>query len=184
MPIQTPERRLVPSSHSTAATSKAPHVQPEPAAVPAEAPDSFEDDVDVIIAHYRQAGRELRSGDPADWGACITMPQLRVLYFLRRNGPSSVGDVANGVSVSQPSVTETLDRLVRGGLVERMHDPHDRRVVRSALTAAGIEIIDRPWESRRAVLAHALRDASPEDRAVIAHGLETLCRVLASHPET
>ena len=68
--------------------------------------------------------------------------------------------------------------LVRAGLVERAGDAGDRRVVRNALTPAGRELIDRPWETRRAVLASALRRASPEDRAAIARGLEALCRVL------
>jgi DNA-binding MarR family transcriptional regulator len=146
-------------------------------------PRALGDQVDRIVAWYRQAGRALRAGDPADWAAGLTMPQLRVLYFLGRAGPASVREVAAGVGVSQPSATETLDRLVRAGLVERTADACDRRVVRNALTVVGREMIDRPWEARRAVLASALRRASPQDRAAIARGLELLCRALAELDE-
>jgi DNA-binding MarR family transcriptional regulator len=62
--------------------------------------------------------------------------------------------------------------------VERRPDTADRRVVRNALTAAGREMVDRPWETRRAVLANALRDASAGDRAAISRGLDLLCRAL------
>ncbi|HEX2034143.1 MAG TPA: MarR family transcriptional regulator [Chloroflexota bacterium] len=139
---------------------------------------SLTDDVQRIVDLYRQAGRSLRTADPRDWAAGLTMSQLRMLFFLGRAGPASVGEVAAGVGVAQPSATETLDRLVRSGLVERTPDCSDRRVVRNALTAAGREMIDRPWETRRSVLASALRGASPAERAAIAHGLELLCQAL------
>src|SRR5689334_16504536 len=78
------------------------------------APDAgLEATVTTIVDLYRQAGRAMRSGDPADWGANVTMPQFRVLFFLGRAGPASVGEVAAAVGVSQPSATETLDKLVR-----------------------------------------------------------------------
>ena len=139
---------------------------------------AFEADVTRVLELYREAGRAMRAGEPADVAGNVTMPQLRVLYFLGRHGASSVGEVAAGVGVAQPSATETLNKLVCHGLVERMPDQNDRRVVRNALTAAGRHTIDRPWEARRGVLAGALRDASPEERAAITEGLNTLCAVL------
>jgi DNA-binding MarR family transcriptional regulator len=145
---------------------------------PVAAAAALEDDVDRIVALFRQAWRQLRAGDPRDWAGGLSMPQIRVLFFLSKAGPSSVGDVAAGVEVAQPSATETLDRLVRAGLVKRKVDPADRRVVRNALTAAGREMVDRPWEMRRAVLAGALRDTAPEDRAAIVRGLRLLSRAL------
>jgi DNA-binding MarR family transcriptional regulator len=149
---------------------------------PAAGETPLEDVVGQIVALYRRAGRRLRAADPRDWAAGLTMPQLRVLFFLGRAGPSSVGEVAAGVGVSQPSATETLDRLVRAGLVARLPDGTDRRVVRNVLTAEGREMIDRPWETRRAVLASALRNSSPRDRVKIARGLELLCRALDRLP--
>jgi DNA-binding MarR family transcriptional regulator len=141
--------------------------------------DWLETDIERIMALYRQAGRSLRAADPANWAAGLTMPQVRALFWLGRHGQMSVGQLAAGLGVSQPSATETLDRLVRAGLVERTHDPTDRRIVRSSLTPKGRELTDRPWETRRAVLATALRESSPDQRAEIARGLELLCKALA-----
>jgi DNA-binding MarR family transcriptional regulator len=141
-------------------------------------------EVEQIVGWFRAAGRALRASDPANWAEGLTMPQLRVVFFLGRAGPASVGEVAAGLGVAQPSATETLDRLVRAGYVERTADACDRRVVRTALSPAGQELIDRAWETRRAVLASALRRASLRDRTAIAQGLETLCRVLAEDAGT
>jgi DNA-binding MarR family transcriptional regulator len=135
-------------------------------------------DVERIVTLYREAGRALRSGDPSGWESGLTMPQVRVLYFLGRQGKASVGEVAAEMGVTQPSATETLEKLVRAGLVERATDTCDRRVVRNTLTPAGRETIDLPWEARRAALASALRDVSTSDREAIARGLELLCDAL------
>jgi len=139
---------------------------------------ALEIDVAHIVDLYREAGRKMRAGDPADWASHLSMPQLRVLFYLGRYGPLSVGEVAAGVGVAQPSATETLDKLVRAGLVERAPDCNDRRVVRNKLTPAGRDMIERPWEARRAVLASALRHAAPHDRAAISYGLALLCEAL------
>ena len=127
---------------------------------------------------YRSAWGKLRATDPQAWAGGLSMPQIRVLFFLNRAGPSAVGEVAAGVEVSQPSATETLDRLVRAGLVKRKVDAADRRVVRNKLTAAGREMVERPGEMRRAVLAHALRDVPAASRTAIVDGLELLCSAL------
>jgi DNA-binding MarR family transcriptional regulator len=146
--------------------------------------EQFETDVAHIVALYREVGRGLRAGEPADLAGNVTMPQLRVLNFLGLRGASSVGEVAAGVGVAQPSATEMLDKLVRHGLLERTADPCDRRVVRNALTPAGRDSIDRPWQLRRAALASALRCATPEEKAAIAHGLALLSRALQRSTRT
>ena len=151
--------------------------QIDPDAAPAEVRE-LDADVDAIVSLYREVGRALRAGDPAGWAAHLTMPQVRVLYFLGRQGQASVGEVAAEMGVTQPTATETLEKLVRAGLVERTPDACDRRVVRNTLTPAGRATIDLPWEARRAALASALRDVSPNERQAIARGLELLCDAL------
>jgi len=136
------------------------------------------EEVDRIIALYRRTGRSLRANDPANWAEGLTMPQLRILFLLGRSDAVSVGHVAAGLGISQPSATETIEKLVCKGLVARTPDATDRRMVRLELTDKGREMIDRPWETRRAVLASALRDASPAERKAIERGLELLCDAL------
>jgi len=144
-------------------------------APPEAAPDS---EIDRLVALYRQASRALRANDPSNWAEGLTMPRLRALFYLGRSGAVPVGQIATGLGISQPSATETLEKLVSKGLVERTADPSDRRVVLVGLTERGKEMIDRPWETRRAVLASALSDASPDDRTAIERGLALLCEAL------
>src|SRR5688500_10070251 len=143
-----------------------------------------EQDVDRLVALYRRAGRSLRANDPSNWAEGLTMPRLRVLFTLGRTGPVPVGQIATILGISQPSATETLDKLVAKGLVERTADLNDRRIVLVGLTETGREMIDRPWETRRAVLASALRDASPDERATIERGLILLVDALEKAERT
>jgi len=148
-------------------------------------------DAEHIIDLFRRVGRALRASDfdaPGEWAASLTMPQLRVLYLLGRQGSLPVGSVAEAMRISQPSATETIDRLVRAGYVSRTSCTADRRVVRTALTDAGRTLIDRPWDARRALLTERFAAASEADRQRVTSGLETLCRLLddphRSPPET
>lgn len=139
--------------------------------------------IDEIVVHYRRVGRALRAADPADWASGLTMPQLRVLFLLSRSEPMPVGNVAQAMQISQPSATETVDRLVRAGLVTRTTCQNDRRVVRTALTPEGRDIVDRPWEARRAVLAGALARGTPDQQDEITRGLSTLVQLLEAEGE-
>ncbi len=145
---------------------------------------SPESEIDRLVALYRRASRSLRANDPANWAEGLTMPKIRVLFLIGRSGPVSVGQLATGLGISQPSATEMIEKPVSKGLVERTADPSDRRIVRVGLTERGKEMIDRPWETRRAVLASALRDASPDERTAIERGLALLCDALEKAEST
>lgn len=71
----------------------------------------------------------------------LTAPQLATLRRLQRKGPSSAGELARGIAVSQATVTGIVDRLEHKGLVTRSRDPRDRRRVVIDLTDAARELV-------------------------------------------
>jgi len=78
--------------------------------------------------------------------AGITGPQHQLLLAVRghRGGRSpSIGDLANALVERQHSVSGLVDRAATAGLVRRVTDPDDRRVVRVALTPKGKQKLDR-----------------------------------------
>lgn len=70
----------------------------------------------------------------------VTMSQFKVLLLLQKEGALRVSEIASALSVSQAVVTGVTDRLVHRGLVERVGDPHDRRVVICRLTEDGSQL--------------------------------------------
>lgn len=69
--------------------------------------------------------------------------QYNALRAIRRGGPDGVPVSHIGEQMTDPraDVTRLLDRLERDGLVTRLHDRKDRRVVRVALTDPGRAIL-------------------------------------------
>ena len=70
----------------------------------------------------------------------LTGAQHQLLLAIRGHGQApSIGDVADHLLLRHHSVVELVDRAVAAGLVERVDDAHDQRVVRLRLTDAGQE---------------------------------------------
>jgi DNA-binding MarR family transcriptional regulator len=78
------------------------------------------------------------------------------------NGPTPMTRLADELGVALPNATGIVTRLVDRGVIERGHDPEDRRVVRVQLTDDGRALIGEMEEARRARmrrLVGALDDA-------------------------
>jgi DNA-binding MarR family transcriptional regulator len=98
-----------------------------------------------------------------------------VLSQLARAGqPLTLSELAARVSCVRSNMTQLVDRLEADGLVRRVDDPDDRRIVRAAITPLG--------EEREAAGANQVRQiqsefaaALPEsDRAALERALAAL----------
>jgi DNA-binding MarR family transcriptional regulator len=69
--------------------------------------------------------------------------QYNVLRILRgaAPGPLSCGEIAGRMISREPDLTRLLDRLETAGLVSRCRGEDDRRVVRVAITANGLALL-------------------------------------------
>ena len=70
--------------------------------------------------------------------AGMTSAQHQLLLAIRGHGSTpSVGDIAAHLLLKHHSAVELVDRAARAGLVRRLQDGADQRVVRVELTALG-----------------------------------------------
>lgn len=80
------------------------------------------------------------------YDACgVTFEQrwFGVVNQLALNGPMGVGDLAEALGVSHPSISETRQSLERAGLITLDPDPADARRRTLALSAAGEVLVAR-----------------------------------------
>jgi DNA-binding MarR family transcriptional regulator len=68
------------------------------------------------------------------------------------SGPHRITELAAREGISQPGVTQLVNRLQERGWVERRTDPQDGRVVVVAITGAGGEELERVRAEYRALL--------------------------------
>ncbi len=104
----------------------------------------------------------------------LTMPQLKVLLILRRRGSITVGELAEALGVSPPTVTDLVDRMVHLGLLIRQREQHDRRVVRISPTPAGEQAVEDLLQERTALFARVFANMTAEERDVLGKGLQVL----------
>ena len=99
--------------------------------------------------------------NPTEWSEVeLTMPQFRALDLVISE-PHRMSEIAAALGSSMQATTSLIDRLVDKGLVERVHDTADRRVVICRLTASGkneMERFYRMGQARLDVLVDLLED--------------------------
>lgn len=103
---------------------------PEPTPAPANALptlDAFLVAADVLSARISEALSRVG----------LSYPKYEVLKVLSDFRSLPLGSLAGKVVCSPSNVTQVVDRLETEGLVRRVDDPHDRRVVRAEVTPQG-----------------------------------------------
>ena len=70
----------------------------------------------------------------------LTRTQIEVIMRLGETDSQTVGDLAACLAVTHSAATQTIETLVKRGLIERLADDHDRRIVRTRLSAAGKQL--------------------------------------------
>ena len=91
-----------------------------------------------------------------------TRAQWIVLFRLRQQEGLSQVDLADVLELQPISLVRLLDRLVEHGLLERRHDPKDRRANRLFLTSRGRELVDDLDSLRDAIAGDVLQGVSTE----------------------
>lgn len=87
--------------------------------------------------------RFLRWSDDQARVVGLTGAQHQLLLAVRGHGsPPSIREVAEHLLLRHHSVVELVDRAESAGLLERVDDPDDHRVVRLRLTRAGADKVE------------------------------------------
>lgn len=101
--------------------------------------------------------------DRADLGASAAFALNRVC----REGPIRLTTLAAKEGVSQPSMTQLIQRLERQGLVTRLADPDDGRAALIGITDCGQALLDDRKRLRRQRLTALLATLTPEEQSAL-----------------
>jgi DNA-binding MarR family transcriptional regulator len=97
----------------------------------------------------------------------LSLTSALALSRLNEQGPIRLTTLAAAEGISQPSMTQLIQRLERQGLATRINDPEDGRVTLVNITNAGRALMDDRRRDRRDRLAELLKALSPEDEAAL-----------------
>jgi MarR family transcriptional regulator, transcriptional regulator for hemolysin len=140
-----------------------------------------------LVAQLVESSRLLRNYiDHRAKSRGSTRAQWIVLFRLRQQEGLSQVDLADVLELQPISLVRLLDRLVEHGLLERRHDPRDRRANRLFLTSTGRRLVDDLDSLRDSIAIDVMQDI-PAD--TIQTSLETLrhikdrIKAAAEHPD-
>lgn len=108
----------------------------------------------------------------------VSLPQVHVLMRLQEGGPTMVSELAHALGTSIPSASSLVDRMEEHGLVDRVRNEIDRRVVHVAISERGRAVVEEFGGPKRVQLQRLLGTMSVRELQDVIRGVEALCRGL------
>ncbi len=138
-----------------------------------------------VACPANERGDELQTpGMPWRRPPDIPVAQIKLITYLAVHGPKTMSEVAEGLEVTTPAITGLVDKLERRGLVERLRDSQDRRVVRVQLAPYARMIAERHLTEKRRQVRAVLATLTPDEQRMFVKTLKLLAEMLHPRQET
>lgn len=129
---------------------------------------------DRFRSAYWRVVRDLDSLRLQQWEQSqVTLPQLRVLFQVRRSPGITTGQLARCIGITVSTTSGLVTKLVGAGLIARGSSQNDRRQIPLELTEAGQSLAGELADFTRPFVDSLTDDLGSELEAVTA-ALETL----------
>jgi MarR family transcriptional regulator, transcriptional regulator for hemolysin len=104
----------------------------------------------------------------------ISLGHLQILWILQEHGPLPVSRLADWLGIGVPNATGLLDRMEQRGLVERVRDVDDRRVVHARMTELGRATVADLDGWRAELIAQVVEPLGTDQLAALARRIQQL----------
>ena len=119
----------------------------------------------------------LRLGATSKFG--ISLEQFHTLRHIRK-GFCHTGALAEKRQISRPAISQAVAVLVARGLVTRVQESGDRRLVRLELTPYANEVLDENFRQNRAWTKGKMAALSREENDCLRQAMEILKKTFAA----
>ena len=130
--------------------------------------------LDVVMLVMRTVAADMRKSPrplaPAQMGTLMRIAA----------GPCTMSELARSQAVSLPTMSKSIDMLVRRGWVERWIDKQDRRQTMARLTASGKRMLTHIKQRTERQVAGTLSPLTAAERVQLQSALNVLRRVLVA----
>jgi len=131
--------------------------------------------IETVIREMREVIAYLHRRSPPRLGEFdLSMAQLKVLFALSCSGPLTVSEVAERLSITSPTASHLIDRLVHLGLVRRREDERDRRRTVVELSASGEDFLRQLRQGNEQYWRELLNELDFVDLRALLQGVRAL----------
>lgn len=118
---------------------------------------------------WSKMSRDLKSHMETELAPALTEGQLAVLELLVPETRMKPSDFLPHLSTTPAAVTTLLDRMEKAGLIERVRDEKDRRIVWVSATDKGVAECERGTEVRKQFLDSYLNRISSHNQQLLVY---------------
>jgi DNA-binding MarR family transcriptional regulator len=133
-----------------------------------------EDPAELPTRLRRAVGRLSRSLRQTRAGAALTPSQYEVLVTIVGQGPLRLADLALMEGINPTMLSRIAGKLEASGLVDRVADTGDGRVVHLSASPEGRELVRQVRGERADALSVALEGLTDDDRRLLSDALPVL----------
>lgn len=108
----------------------------------------------------------------------IPFSHVQVLAMLEGPGSMSVSEISRRFGIAKPNITPLVDRLIGAGLVERVRNKTDRRVVDVYILDAGRQKLKEIQQSLYEQVMGWSNTISAEDFDELSNALSAIIRIM------
>ena len=111
----------------------------------------------------------------------LTIVQFEGLICLRKNKEMQMKDFADYFSITMPTATSLVDKLIATNYATRKNDTKDRRIVKISITRQGERVLEEAMKHRANKLNKLLSYLSKQDKIELLRILETVAEKTGSN---
>jgi len=126
---------------------------------------------DTIPSVWNQVRNNIHANAIHDFD--ITFIQFRMLRQIQR-GAQTVGSLAEKHQISRPAISQSVDLLVKKGLITRRQDDKDRRYVKLEMTEKGERVMTTLMEKNYTWMKEKIANLSHEELETILNAMSIL----------
>lgn len=93
----------------------------------------------------------------------VSMPQLTLLDWLAASPRAGIGEIAEGLGLTAPTVSVTVSKMEQAGLLERRPNPADARALQIHLTEKGSALQEQAYQFRLEKMSRLLDGLQEEE---------------------
>ncbi len=116
-------------------------------------------------------------------GFAVNMSQLKAMTAFSEDSLLSMGELCKMANIKMPSMTEVVDRFEREGILDRIRDDGDRRVVKVKMTAKGKKMHREVLKRRADELTKMFGVLTTKDRVKLVDSLKNVSEILVKVTE-
>jgi DNA-binding MarR family transcriptional regulator len=113
----------------------------------------------------------------------LSFSHVNILMRLFHGGISGVSEVGEQLGITNAAASQTVDRLVQMGLIQRTEDPQDRRAKCLELTSEGRALVEKGINVRSKWIENLTDNLNAEEQEMITSALILLTEAVHKDQE-